>query len=190
MPTHPSKKIFRVKKTEVNTEKPVHSLIFIGQSGCLSKRPPTDRRKDTSNCFTSCQRVQDSGLVRNSKHRPLSVGARQSFFNMAPLVLPLLVLLTTMGCVQGRCPPGGTIHIAALLPVNHSRFPFAYQIVLPALELAVTNVTGQRGPLQGCDIQVHFANSECSSAAAMNHMFNFYIQKQVTSASLFSRLVP
>ncbi|XP_076469673.1 atrial natriuretic peptide receptor 3-like [Babylonia areolata] len=72
-----------------------------------------------------------------------------------------------------------TIHFAALLPSQQARFLFAYRNVLPALKLAVDNVTAPEGPLPGRDIQVHFRDSECSSAAAMNQMYNFYIQKKV-----------
>ena len=187
--TLPPKMVFRMKDADVTTEKPINTSIFIGKPGSLSKQPHTATcGNDTSNCLTSCERGQDTGLVHKSKLRPRSVSAGQGFFRMSSMLLPLLLLSTVTVYVDGRCPPGGTIHIAALLPVNHSRFPFAYQIVLPALGLAVTNVTGPRGPLQGCDIQVHFANSECSSAAAMNHMFNFYIQKQVSA--LIQPLVP
>lgn len=98
---------------------------------------------------------------------------------MASTLLILAAAVLASAQAAKKDPKGSTIHFAALLPGNVNRFPFAFQKVLPALELAVANVTAVGGPLHGREIQVHHSNSECSTAIAMNHMFNFYIKKQV-----------
>ncbi|PVD24703.1 hypothetical protein C0Q70_15188 [Pomacea canaliculata] len=92
-----------------------------------------------------------------------------------------LLTLCLHGQVQSAraLPPGQPIHIAALLPTNFGRFPFAIQNVKPAVDIAVKNVTGSGGRLEGREIRIHFRDSECSSAAAMNQMFEYYINKQV-----------
>ncbi|XP_070191590.1 atrial natriuretic peptide receptor 3-like [Littorina saxatilis] len=97
---------------------------------------------------------------------------------MASTLLILAAAVLASAQAAKKDPKGSTIHFAALLPGNVNRFPFAFQKVLPALELAVANVTAVGGPLHGREIQVHHSNSECSTAIAMNHMFNFYIKKQ------------
>ena len=75
---------------------------------------------------------------------------------------------------------GGTIHFNVLLPTQ-LRFAFSSPYVKPGIQLAVANVTALDGLLPGRNIEVHYANSMCSSAVSMNHMFNFYIQKKVNN---------
>ncbi|KAL8573094.1 hypothetical protein ACOMHN_010522 [Nucella lapillus] len=121
-----------------------------------------------------------SGCRRKTLHSPVPLPAVKLSVSRVTATLVLFLLASTEGYLQGRRQPlGRKIHLAALLPTNNARFPFAYQKVFPALQLSVRKVTALGGPLHGRDIQVHFRNSECSSAAAMNQMYNFYIQKHV-----------
>ncbi|XP_076448286.1 atrial natriuretic peptide receptor 3-like [Babylonia areolata] len=137
-------------------------------------------------CVTGKSRHVDSDSSTSPRPRKLHHHHPACYHAVFRTVTQSLLLFSVMiasmqgCCVQGKgLPPGRKIHLAALLPTNSSRFPFAYQKVLPALKLSVDNVTARGGVLHGRDIQVHFRDSECSSAAAMNQMYNFYIQKQV-----------
>ena len=167
-------------------------VLFQRLHGGSSRSPRTDNGLTCTNNVSSGDHSPlpaspDSRFKPPTSVRPWSLSQRIMVVTLLLVVsltggqglLQDATALTILSHDDGASSNNTTIHIAALLPSNYRRFPFAYQIVMPAAELAVRNVTGPGGPLAGRDIRVHIQDSECSSAAAMNQMFNFYIQKKV-----------